>query len=115
MPWENWMIAISVLVIAIAFIILVIFVILALVSLKRMTNDLNQKVHAFDPIFRVVSKAGDVIERKTEKQLADVEAAAASQERELRRNGGVNTAMEVAEWAMVGLALWQKIKEKRRL
>jgi uncharacterized protein YoxC len=107
------MMAISVLVIAIAFVILVIFVILALVSIKRMTNDINQKVHAFDPIFRVVSKAGDVIEKKTDKQIADMEAAV-SEERELRRSGGVNTAMEVAEWAMVGLALWQKIKERRR-
>jgi len=118
MSWENWLIAISVGVIAIAFVILVIYVILALLSMKRMVNDLDQKVHALDPLFRVVSKAGNVIEKKTDIELAAVEEAML-REREPppppRRNGAVNAALEVAEWALVGFSLFQKIREKRRM
>ena len=113
MIWEHWLIAISIGIAAIAFVALVVFVILALISMKQMLNDIDQKVHSLDPLFRLVSRAGDVIEKKAEKQLADVEQKI-YEERALPRSNGLNTAVEVAEWALIGLALWQKIKEKRR-
>jgi uncharacterized protein YoxC len=113
MVWEHWLIGISVVIIAIAFVVLVIFVILALNSMKQMLNDLDQKVRSFDPLFRVLNKAGNVIEKKAEKQLDDVEESL-TREREYKRHNGVNAAIEVAEWALVGLALWQKIRERRR-
>jgi len=104
---ENWLVAVSIGMIAIAFVVLIIFVILALLAMRRMVMDIDQKVHSFDPLFRVVSKAGSVIERKAAK------AKQFSEDVEPRGGSGINTAMEVAEWAMIGLALWQKIREKR--
>lgn len=113
MIWENWLVAISVGIIALAFVALVIFVILALISIKQMLNDVDQKIHSLDPLFRIVSKAGNVMEKKAVKQLSEVEERV-SEEREYQRSHGVNTAMEIAEWALIGLALWQKFKDKRR-
>lgn len=112
---EGWLIAISIGVIALAFVALVIFVILALLSMRRMVQDLDDKVRTFDPLFRVVNKAGNAIERKASKikQLSEDVEEEVCIERECRRDSTVNTAMEVAEWALIGMALWQKIREKK--
>lgn len=115
MTWESWLIAVSICIIALAFVALIVFVILTLLSLRKMVEDLDQKVRTFDPLFRVVNKAGCAIERKASKikQLSEEVEEEEFLERETRVDGAVNTAMEVAEWAMIGMALWQKIREKR--
>jgi hypothetical protein len=114
MVWENWTLAICAIIVAAAFLVLVIYVIIALLSMKRIVNDLDQKIHAFDPLFRILTKAGNVIEKKTDQELAEVEEELYKESEPPRRNGGVNTAIEVAEWALIGLSLWQKIRERRR-
>lgn len=110
-----WLIAISIGIVALAFVALVVFVILALLSLRQMVNDLDNKVRSFDPLFRVVSKAGSAIEKKASKirQLSEEVEGSIPEERHPQAERAVNTAMEVAEWALIGLALWQKIKERR--
>lgn len=111
MTWENWLLTLSVVLAAIAFTALVIFVIVMLLSMRKMVNDLDQKVHSLDPLFRIVSRAGGVMEKRTERTLYEAERRA---EEDLSpRQGGTNTVLEVAEWALVGLALWQKIKERK--
>lgn len=112
MIWENWLVAISIGLIAVAFVVLVVFVILALVSMRKTVDDVEHKLHSLDPLFRVVSRAGNVMEKQAEKKLADVEAEIRAES--LQTRTGTTTAMEVAEWALIGLALWQKIKERRR-
>lgn len=116
MSWESWLIAISILIIALAFVALAIFVIVTLLSLRQMVNDLDQKVRAFDPIFRVVNQAGQALERKAAKveQLSEEIEESVCRKYEHKREGVVNTAMEVAEWAIIGMSLWQKIQERRR-
>lgn len=112
----NWFIAVSVGVVAIAFVALIIFVIMTLISLRKMVDDLDTRVRTFDPLLRVVNKAGNAIERKTAhiKQLSDeIEDEEEVVRHESRRGSAVNTAMEVAEWALIGMALWDKIKEKK--
>lgn len=118
MIWEHWIIAISVGIVAIAFVVLVVYVILALLSMRQMVDDIDRKVQSFDPLFRVVSRAGKAIEKKAShvKELADDYDEPPLSERltgERRSSKAVNTAMEVAEWAMIGMALWQKIRERR--
>ncbi len=116
MSWENWLIGISIFVIALAFVALVIFLIVTLVSLRHIVTDLDQKVRAFDPIFRVVNRAGEAIEQKTahmERTVADVDEAV-SERYESKKEGGISTAMEVAEWALIGLTLWQRIQKRKR-
>ena len=115
MTIESSLITISIGIIALAFVALVVFVILSLLSLRQVVKDLDEKVHSFDPLFRVVTKAGIALERKVTKvkQLADEVEESVSEKGIHRQDGAVNTAMEVAEWAMIGLALWQKIKERR--
>ena len=112
----TWLIAVSISIIALAFVALIVFVIMTLVSLRKMVDDLDARVRTFDPLLRVVNKAGNAIERKAShiKQLSeDVEEEEAFVHRERRRTGGMNTAMEVAEWALIGMALWEKIREKK--
>jgi|GEM_PF-5020931 len=113
MTWESWLIAISVVIIALAFTALIVFVIMTLLSLRQMVNDLDEKVRTFDPLFRVVNKAGLAIEKKASKIKQLSEDVEEEEPGELQRNRPVNTAMEVAEWAMIGMALWQKIREKK--
>jgi uncharacterized protein YoxC len=117
MIWEHWLIAVSIGIIAIAFVVLVIYVILALLSMKKMVNDFDQKVHSFDPLFRILTKAGTVIEKKTDKELAEVEEEMLRERaapQPAHKRNGMHAAIEVAEWALVGLTLWQKIRERRR-
>lgn len=117
MSWETWLISISIGIVALAFVALVIFLIRTLISLCSVMHDLENKVHAFDPLFRVVNKAGDAIEKRATKvkQLSEeVEDELCCERREMKKDNTVNTAMEVAEWALIGLALWQKIRERRR-
>jgi uncharacterized protein YoxC len=111
----NWLIVASICLVALAFVALVIYLILTLLSLRRMVRDLDDKVHSLDPIFRVVAKAGSAIEKKAThmRQLSEEIEDSTSYECSRRRDRPVNTAMEVAEWALIGMALWQKIKERR--
>ncbi len=113
----TWLIAVSISIVALAFVALIVFVIMTLVSLRKMVDDLDTRVRTFDPLLRVVNKAGNAIERKAShiKQLSeDVEEEEEEfVRRESRRGGAVNTAMEVAEWALIGMALWEKIREKK--
>ena len=112
----TWFIAVSISVAVLAFVALIVFVILTLISLRKMVDDLDKRVRTFDPLLRVVNKAGNAIERKAShiKHLSeDVEEEAELVHREGRKHGPVNTAMEVAEWALIGIALWEKIREKK--
>jgi uncharacterized protein YoxC len=111
MSWQMWLIAISAGIVAIAFVLLVIYVIRALLTIKSMMNDLDQKVHSFDPLFRVLNRAGSVIEKKADRRLSEAEELA---EREPYKRSGVHTAMEVAEWALVGVSLWQKLRSRNK-
>jgi uncharacterized protein YoxC len=116
MTWEYWLIAISIGVFALAFLGLVIFLAITLMSVRATVKNVDHKVHSFDPLFRVVNKAGCAVERKASKvkQLSeDVEEEIVDLARDKRKERVVNTAMEVAEWALIGLALWQKIKQER--
>lgn len=111
----TWLIAVSISVIALAFVALIVFVIMTLISLRKMVDDLDARVRTFDPLLRVVNKAGNAIERKAShmKQLSEDVENEEFVHREGRRGGAVNTAMEVAEWALIGMALWEKIREKK--
>lgn len=115
MSTDGLIIAISIAVVAFAFVILVIFLACTLFSLRKTIVDLNDKMHTFDPLFRVVSKTGDVIERRTNKvrQRTEEVERAMEQEQQYKRDRVLNTALEVAEWTLVGVALWQKIRERK--
>ncbi len=110
-----WIISISIGIVALAFVALVIFLGVTLLSLRRTIVDLDDKVHAFDPLFRVVSKTGEAIERKTShvRQLSREVEESIDDESERRKERVLNTALEVAEWTLVGVALWQKLRERK--
>lgn len=115
MSVEYWIIAISIGIVALAFLALVVFLVVTLLSLRRTIVNLDNKIHAFDPLFRIVNKTGEVIERKTNHiaQLShEIEESAIEAERH-HKDRILNTAMEVAEWTLVGVALWQKIRERK--
>lgn len=114
----NWVIAISVGVAVLAFVVLVVFLCITLFSLRKTLNtsdalleetkdvvdDLQVKIHAFDSLFRAVSNVGGVVEKKVTKAAEEVE------EREDRR---ANLVTDALEFAILGVTLWQKIKERR--
>ena len=109
----TWLIAVSISIAALAFVALIVFVIMTLISLRKMVDDLDRRVRTFDPLLRVVNKAGNAIERKVSHMQQLSEEAEEEELVHRGRRGGVNTAMEVAEWALIGMALWQKIREKK--
>jgi uncharacterized protein YoxC len=114
MTAESWIISISVGLVALACVALIIYLILALLAVRKMILDLDEKVRTFDPLFRVVNKAGSAIEHKAAKikQLSEeVEEEYSSSTP--KKDKAINTAMEVAEWALIGMALWQKIRERK--
>lgn len=115
MSVDSWIISISIGVIALAFVALVIFLGMTLLSLRRTIVDLDDKIHSFDPLFRVVSKTGNAIERKAShvRQLSDEVDDSITDEQQQRRDRILNTALEVAEWTLVGAALLQKIRERK--
>ena len=102
--WEYWLIGIGVALVAIAFVVLTVFSIMALISLRKLMRDSNElvvdveeKVHALDPYFNVVSGVGEALERFSCR----------------KEKGCSNKAVDILECALVGLTLWQKIKEKK--
>jgi uncharacterized protein YoxC len=119
---ENWIISISIAVIALAFVALVTFVIIALASMKGVVKNLDHKVHAFDPLFRVVSKASNLIEKKAmyTKQFAQEAEEELAEEIAEHNNGYTrekrpkSMAMEAAEWALVGLSLWKQMQKGKK-
>lgn len=121
--WESWVIALSIGIVALAFVALVVFLIMTLVSLREtlkttneMCADLEQKIHAFDPVVRVVSEVGSTVEKcvhKIKHAADESQPCPCCHPNHGKVESRVNTVLEVAEWAVVGLALWQKIKERR--
>ena len=115
MPWDSWIISISIGVVALAFVALVIFLGVTLLSVRRTVVDLEDKIHTFDPLFRVVNKTNEAIERKSRhvRQLSDEVEESCHEKQESESGRRLNTVLEVAEWALVGLAIWMKIKERK--
>lgn len=114
MTATAWIIAISIGIVALAFLALVIFLGVTLLSLRQTIADVDAKIHAFDPLFRLLAKTGGALERKAScvRQLADeVEVERCTRE-EMRKKEVFNTALEVAEWTLIGVALWQKIRRR---
>lgn len=110
-----WIISISVAIVAVALVVLVIFLAAAILSLRRTIADVDDKIQAFEPFFRVVSKTGDVVEQKAKRSLehaAEMENEICREAQE-RKDRVLNTALEVAQLTLVGVALWQKLRERK--
>ncbi len=111
-----WILYISVAVIALAFVALVVFLAITLLSLRRTISDVDDKIQAFDPLFRIVSKTGEAVERKAKRSLKhveEIEEEEFGEEFSERKDRVLNTALEVAQWSLVGVALWQKLRERK--
>lgn len=98
--WEWLVICISIAVVAVAFVVLVIYFACALHSLKKLTNHLDRRVHDLDPYFHVLGNVGRKVEKCAEKETERFECKS-------------GPALNALEWALMGLALWQKFKERR--
>jgi len=110
-----WIISISIGVVALGFIALVIFLGVTLLSLRRTISDVDDKIQAFEPLFRIVSKTGEVVEKKATRSLkhCEEEEESVRDEEQERKDRILNTALDVAQWTLVGVALWQKIRERK--
>ena len=119
--WEGWVIAISIGIVALVFVLLVIFLVITLISLRRTLKtvnsicmDLEEKVHAFDPLFNVVSGVGQAVEKTScMQQLSEEVNRSSNRVKKQKSEGVLNTTLEVVEWGLIGLALWQEIKDRR--
>ena len=94
---EYWLIGIAVALVALAFVALTVFSILTLISVRKLTRDIEEKVRALDPYFNVISGVGKTLERFSCR----------------REKGCSNKAVDILECALAGLAVWQKIKENK--
>ncbi len=113
-----WVIGISVGLVAVAFAVLVVYICITLSSLKRtletsdrllrdtrvVVDDLQVKIHAFDSLFRAISNVGGVVEKKV---------AHATDEIVEQEKGKMGIITDALEWAILGVTLWQKVKERK--
>lgn len=113
---DNWIISLSIAIVALAFVALVVFLGITLLSLRKTLSDVDEKIHSLDPLFRVVSKTGDAIEKKANRVrfLAQEVEEQLEEEVEERNTSKLNTAVEIAQWTLVGVALWQKLRDRRK-
>lgn len=119
--FEVWIIAFAIGVIALTFIVLVVFTVMMLISMRRtlkstteVCDDLNDKFHSLDPLFRMAHGVGSKIENtRCMRGLTDEIEESIYEERIHRSEENTNTTLEVAEWALIGLSLWNKIKKRR--
>lgn len=132
---------ISVAVIALAFVILVVFVIIVLNGLREtlttvhselkilsketesavrnanvLAEDVQGKMKCLDPIFQSISNVGEIAEGKTcawknasyQKQHQFREAL----DENLNEQGPNEKIVDVIQWALEGVNLWQKLKKR---
>jgi uncharacterized protein YoxC len=115
---DNWVISLSIALVAVGFAVLVAFLCITLFSLrdtlktsdkllqetKSVVDDLKNKIHAFDPLIHMISSVGGAVERTVHQKQVEIE------ERESRK---ANMVQDVFEWAALGVSLWQKVRSKR--
>ncbi len=101
---EYWVIWIAIAIVAIAFAALVVYSIFALISLRKLLRnanelvvDLEEKARSLDPYFHVASGVGEALECFSGRKKGE------------RSNKWV----DLVECSLVGLSLWQKLKEKK--
>lgn len=111
----NWIVGASIGVAALAFLLLVIFLAITLMNVSKTVRDLDEKVRSLDPYFRLANKVGEAIEKRAycARQLREELDEEYEEHVETLTKTRVNTAMEIAEWALVGWALLKKCKERR--
>ncbi|MFZ0564603.1 MAG: hypothetical protein WAM28_00170 [Chlamydiales bacterium] len=119
---SSWVIAISCAVVALMFLLLVVFLIITLVSVCRTLKttqsicaDIESKIHAFDPLFHVVSGVGQAVEKRAcnVQQLAEDVDKSCARDKSQKTEGILNTALEVVEWGLIGVSLLKRIKDRR--
>lgn len=123
---------ISVLIIAIAFVVLVIFLSFVLIAtvklikqltktvstvdetIKEMTDegmyliqDINEKVSALNPFFQTLSLLGERLKEKTE-NWENREEVVFEEEREKK-----SKLTNILEWVALGFSLWSQAKKRR--
>ncbi len=115
MTADIWIISISIAIVALAFVALVIFLAVTLLSIRRTISDVDNKIQAFEPFFRVISKTGDVVEKKAKRSLEHAEEVEEEISKQAvdRNDRVLNAALEVAQLTLVGVALWQKFRERK--
>lgn len=112
----SWIIPVSIAVAVLAFVALVVFLIIVLLDVRQTLKRVNQTL---DPLACLAGKVENTLEQrpgcehKAVKQLAQEVDLAIEKERRERIECVVDTAFDVTQWALVGLALWKKIKERR--
>lgn len=108
-----WIISICSIVIAASAIILALVLAAMIFSIRRTILDVDHKIQAFDPLFRVVSMTGEVVERKAKRSLKQAEEHEEELSKEESKNRIVNAVFEAADLALVGVALWQKLRKRK--
>lgn len=89
---------------------------------ERLMNQIEMRLHSFDPIFKLVADIGEVVEKHTAQVKRFSEMA--SELVDFKRNapasideegeGKKHLVVDLMEWALLGMNLWQKVKKDRR-
>ncbi len=98
--WEWWVICISVALAALAFVALVVYCACALYSIRKLTKHIDRKIHDLDPYFHVLGSVGKGVEKCAYRERERIETRS-------------DQAVDTLEWALMGLTLWQKFKERK--
>ncbi len=94
--WMLWAIAVPLIVIASSFLVLAIALLVLLGRLISILKDIEDKLHAVNPLCRVVHRLGDIIDDRIEEWS------------ERKRS----TGLDIAELIMWGVSFIKKLRRK---
>ncbi len=130
MTSQEWIIGISVAIVALAFLALVIYLIRTLIAVKNSLEetekllfesrvlivDVETKLKALNPLFHLVEHLGETKKKDlgaTIHHLSDEVHESIREEKEQLIQRTTRTIMDVLEWGLVGVTLWKKFKGRK--
>ena len=95
--WMVWTLAVPLIVVAASLLLLALLLALNICKIVAILRDIEDKLHALNPLCRIVHRVGAMADEKIEAYF---------------EHGQRSTLLEVAEWVMSGLSLFKNYRRK---
>ncbi|MFN0065376.1 MAG: hypothetical protein ACKVOH_03985 [Chlamydiales bacterium] len=109
--WQMWTIAIACMAFVGLFLVYTIVSCIALTRLtrsaRRLMDDLEDKLHAIDPLCALVYRLGEAADHRVEDWLEEREEQSCHHSRTSKK------VADLAEWALMGFSLFRNFKRRR--
>ena len=81
---------------------------------NEMASDVQTKMKSFDALFHAISQVGEALDRGSKPIHKNSAISSKATEAAEGTHSSRERLLEVLEWAVVGISLWQNIKNHRR-